>query len=49
MQVNEELVKKSGKMLLLDKMLPALKKHGHKVQYPYTYIGVITKPFNTLE
>ncbi|XP_052214522.1 lymphocyte-specific helicase-like isoform X2 [Dreissena polymorpha] len=29
--VNEELVKKSGKMLLLDKMLPALKKHGHKV------------------
>jgi len=29
--INEELVKVSGKMLVLDQMLPALKKRGHKV------------------
>lgn len=30
-KVDEELVTSSGKMLLLDRMLPVLKKRGHKV------------------
>ncbi|CAL8255664.1 unnamed protein product [Lota lota] len=30
-QIDEELVKCSGKFLILDRMLPALKKRGHKV------------------
>ncbi|XP_066926752.1 lymphocyte-specific helicase-like isoform X2 [Clytia hemisphaerica] len=29
--INEDLVKVSGKMLVLDQMLPALRKRGHKV------------------
>ncbi|KAG7263430.1 hypothetical protein CRUP_015530, partial [Coryphaenoides rupestris] len=29
--IDEELVKSSGKFLILDRMLPALKKRGHKV------------------
>ena len=31
LRIDEELVKCSGKMLLLDRMLPELKKLGHKV------------------
>ncbi|XP_071876170.1 lymphoid-specific helicase isoform X2 [Bombus fervidus] len=30
-QINEELVRSSGKLLVLDAMLARLKKHGHKV------------------
>lgn len=30
-QINEELVRSSGKLLVLDAMLAKLKKHGHKV------------------
>ena len=30
-RVNEEIVTSSGKMLLLDRMLPVLKRRGHKV------------------
>ena len=30
-RVDEEIVTSSGKMLLLDRMLPVLKKRGHKV------------------
>ena len=29
--IDENLVRHSGKMLLLDRMLPELRKHGHKV------------------
>ncbi|KAK2547632.1 Lymphoid-specific helicase [Acropora cervicornis] len=32
-KVDEDLVNCSGKMLLLDRMLPSLKEGGHKVQY----------------
>lgn len=31
-KVDEDLVKNSGKFLLLDRMLPELKKRGHKVK-----------------
>jgi hypothetical protein len=30
-KIDEELVTNSGKFLLLDRMLPELKKRGHKV------------------
>ena len=29
--IDEDLVKNSGKLLLMDRMLPELKKQGHKV------------------
>jgi len=32
-QMTEELVKKCGKMMILDKMLPELRKRGHKVDF----------------
>ena len=31
--MTEELVKKCGKMMILDKMLPELRKRGHKVGF----------------
>lgn len=31
-KIDEEIVTSSGKMLLLDRMLPALLRDGHKVQ-----------------
>lgn len=31
LKIDEDLVKVSGKMLMLDRMLPELKKRGHKV------------------
>lgn len=32
LQIDEQLVQTSGKFLILDRMLPALKKRGHKVK-----------------
>lgn len=32
-QIDEQLVKSSGKFLILDRLLPALKKRGHKVDW----------------
>lgn len=31
LQIDEQLVQSSGKFLILDRMLPALKRRGHKV------------------
>ena len=38
-KVDEDLVNCSGKMLLLDRMLPSLKEGGHKVQYKAIYVS----------
>lgn len=32
LQIDEQLVQCSGKFLILDRLLPALKKRGHKVK-----------------
>lgn len=31
-QIDEQLVQSSGKFLILDRLLPALRKRGHKVK-----------------
>lgn len=37
LQIDEQLVQSSGKFLILDRLLPALKKRGHKVKQ-YTLV-----------
>lgn len=32
LQIDEQLVQSSGKFLILDRLLPALKRRGHKVK-----------------
>lgn len=32
LQIDEQLVQTSGKFLILDRLLPALKERGHKVK-----------------
>lgn len=36
-KIDEEVVKSSGKMLILDAMLKELKKTGHKVSHRISY------------
>lgn len=35
-QIDEQLVEASGKFLVLDRMLPELKKRGHKVKFTFS-------------
>lgn len=40
--LNNDLIKHSGKMGMLDRMLPELKKNGHKVKKIYLFMLIIS-------
>lgn len=42
LQIDEQLVQSSGKFLILDRMLPALKRRGHKVTAHQKSIVILT-------
>ncbi len=40
-QIDEQLVQASGKFLILDRMLPELKKRGHKVKFTVSHAYIL--------
>lgn len=46
LQIDEELVQTSGKFLILDRLLPALKKRGHKVNQSVQFLPFASRNTN---
>lgn len=48
LQIDEQLVLTSGKLLILDRMLPELKKRGHKVKHSLFWLFETISVFSTI-